>query len=62
MKTKHVRPVLVESKDIHSQLEIDTISIGKLSIEQGAIFTGKCSMISNQKNSIEQPKSIETKL
>ena len=33
MKTKHVRPVLVESKDIHSQLEIDTISIGKLSYE-----------------------------
>ena len=33
MKTKHVRPVLVESKDIHSQLEIDSISIGKLSYE-----------------------------
>ena len=33
MKTKRVRPVLVESKDIHSQLEIDEISIGKLSYE-----------------------------
>ena len=33
MKTKHVRPIWVESKDIHSQLEIDTISIGKLSYE-----------------------------
>ena len=33
MKTKRVRPVLVESKDIHSQLEIDSISIGKLSYE-----------------------------
>ena len=33
MKTKHVRPVLVESKDIHSQLEIDDIYIGKLSYE-----------------------------
>ena len=33
MKTKRVRPVLVESKDIHSQLEIDNISIGKLSYE-----------------------------
>ena len=33
MKTKRVRPVLVESKDIHSQLEIDSIYIGKLSYE-----------------------------
>ena len=33
MKTKRVRPILVESKDIHSQLEIDSISIGKLSYE-----------------------------
>ena len=33
MKTHKVRPVLVESKDIHSQLEIDDISIGKLSYE-----------------------------
>ena len=33
MKTKRVRPVLVESNDIHSQLEIDSISIGKLSYE-----------------------------
>ena len=33
MKTKRVRPVLVESKDIHSQLEIDNIYINKLSYE-----------------------------
>ena len=33
MKTKRIRPILVESKDIHSQLEIDSISIGKLSYE-----------------------------
>ena len=33
MKTKRVRPVLVKSNDIHSQLEIDDISIGKLSYE-----------------------------
>ena len=33
MKTKRVRPVLVKSKDIHSQLEIDDIYIGKLSYE-----------------------------
>lgn len=38
------------------------ISIGKLSIEPGAIFTGKCSMVSAQKQSIEQPKSIQTNL
>ena len=33
MKTHKVRPILVESKDRHSQLEIDDIFIGKLSYE-----------------------------
>ena len=33
MKTHKGIPVLIESKDIHSQLEIDDISIGKLSYE-----------------------------
>ena len=33
MKNHKARPVLIESKDIHSQLEIDDISIGKLSYE-----------------------------
>ncbi|MFA6200663.1 MAG: polymer-forming cytoskeletal protein [Bacteroidales bacterium] len=37
------------------------ISIGKLSIEPGATFTGKCSMVSDQKPSIEQPRNIEAK-
>lgn len=39
------------------------ISIGKLSIEPGAAFTGKCSMTSNSnKPIIEQPLSSEIKL
>lgn len=33
MKTHKVRPILVKSKDRHSQLEIDDIFIGKLSYE-----------------------------
>lgn len=36
------------------------ISIGKLSIEPGATFTGKCSMASNSpKSTIEQPRPTE---
>lgn len=33
MKTHKVRPILLPTKNIHSQLEIDDISIGKLSYE-----------------------------
>ena len=33
MKTKLCRPILLQTKDLHSQLEIDDISVGKLSYE-----------------------------